>query len=47
MARLNINTNLRSVVVVGEFCGWDIDKLSLIKVGKSTRQTSERRQTVI
>lgn len=26
MARLNIRTNLQSVVVVGEFCGWDLDK---------------------
>lgn len=26
MARLNIRTNLRSVVLVGEFCGWDVDK---------------------
>lgn len=26
MARLNIRTSLQSVVVVGEFCGWDIDK---------------------
>lgn len=26
MARLNIRTNLRSVVIVGEFCGWDVDK---------------------
>ena len=26
MARLNISTDLRSVVVVGEFCGWDLDK---------------------
>ncbi len=26
MARLNIRTTLRSVVLVGEFCGWDIDK---------------------
>lgn len=26
MARLNIRTNLRSVVIVGEFCGWDIEK---------------------
>ena len=26
MARLSINTALNSVVLVGEFCGWDIDK---------------------
>ena len=26
MARLNIHTCLHSVVVVGAFCGWDIDK---------------------
>lgn len=26
MARLNINSRLHSVVVVGEFCGWDMDK---------------------
>lgn len=26
MARLNIRTRLQSVVLVGEFCGWDIDK---------------------
>lgn len=26
MARLCIKTNLLSVVVVGEFCDWDIDK---------------------
>lgn len=26
MATLHINTNLHSVVVIGEFCGWDIDK---------------------
>ena len=26
MARLSINTHLRSVVIIGEFCGWDIDK---------------------
>ena len=26
MAKLYIRTNLRSVVLVGEFCGWDIDK---------------------
>lgn len=26
MARLSISTALRSVVIVGEFCGWDIDK---------------------
>ena len=26
MPRLNIRTSLNSVVLVGEFCGWDIDK---------------------
>ena len=26
MAKLFIRTCLRSVVLVGEFCGWDIDK---------------------
>ena len=26
MAKLSIKTNLKSVVVVGEFCGWDLDK---------------------
>lgn len=26
MARLSIKTNLLSVVVVGDFCNWDIDK---------------------
>ena len=26
MARLSINTALRSVVIVGEYCGWDIDR---------------------
>lgn len=26
MAKLNIRTYLRSVVVIGDFCGWDIDK---------------------
>ena len=26
MAKLFIRTKLRSVVVVGEFCGWDVDK---------------------
>ena len=26
MATLNISTNLCSIVVVGEFCGWDVDK---------------------
>ena len=26
MPRLNINSPLHSVVVIGEFCGWDIDK---------------------
>ena len=26
MARLSIHTKLNSVVICGEFCGWDIDK---------------------
>lgn len=26
MARLYINSNLHSIVLVGEFCGWDIEK---------------------
>lgn len=26
MPRLYIRTRLRSVVLIGEFCGWDIDK---------------------
>lgn len=26
MAKLYIRTALKSVVIVGEFCGWDIDK---------------------
>lgn len=26
MSRLFIRTNLQSVVIVGEFCGWDVDK---------------------
>lgn len=26
MSRLSIRTSLQSVVIVGEFCGWDVDK---------------------
>ena len=37
MARLFINTNLRSVVVVGEFCGWDIDKAMRIDLKKNRK----------
>lgn len=35
MASLSINTALHSVVIVGEFCGWDIDKA--IRVDKKKR----------
>ena len=38
MARLNINTGLRSVVVVGEFCGWDIDKAVRCDLQKNRKQ---------
>lgn len=26
MPKLSISTSLQSVVIVGEFCGWDVDK---------------------
>lgn len=37
MARLLIKTDLHSVVLVGEFCNWDIDKA--IRVDKKPRNT--------
>ena len=37
MARLNIYTNLRSVVVVGEFCGWDTDKAVRVDLKKDNK----------
>lgn len=38
MARLYINTNLKSVVVVGEFCGWDVDKAIRSVLKKRAKQ---------
>ena len=37
MARLMIKTDLNSVVIVGEFCNWDIDKA--LRVDKKPRNT--------
>lgn len=37
MATLNINTRLHSVVVVGEFCGWDIDKAVRVDLKKGNK----------
>ena len=37
MPRLNINTNLHSVVVVGEFCGWDVDKAIRVDLKKGNK----------
>ena len=38
MARLSIDTALRSVVIVGEFCGWDIDKAIRVDMKKRNKQ---------
>lgn len=38
MARLYINTNLNAVAVVGEFCGWDIDKAICCERRKGKKQ---------
>lgn len=38
MARLSINTRLASVVICGEFCGWDMDKA--IRVDRAKEQKS-------
>lgn len=32
MAKLFIKTELQSVVVVGEFCGWDIDRALRVEI---------------
>lgn len=37
MARLSIDTALRSVVIVGEYCGWDIDKATRVDLKKGNK----------
>lgn len=42
MAKLSIKTNIKSVVVVGEFCDWDLDKALRVELkGRSKLLTVE------
>lgn len=45
MAKLSINTSLDSVVICGEFCGWNIDKA--LRVNRAVKKDKPEKHIIV